>query len=204
MPAAALGLKGGAPRKYALTPQERTAKWHEARDRLAVVRQAHDDALARGGAAAVALLRLGGMESVETALARERALHAAAPAGRFAESRRQRKAAQASAAAEVLRLEADAAGSGGTRAARAGRRAAEAALPAARAAAEKAHAALPYVRRTVSEKRRRAKGRDAAAATTAVLDVLVAADSPDRKTRDGRREATARHRQLEAVRADVH
>ncbi|CAH0379701.1 unnamed protein product, partial [Pelagomonas calceolata] len=190
-------------RKYALSARERTAKWHEARDRLAVVRQAHDEAWARGGAAAVAELRSGGMESVDAAFAKERALHAAAPRGEAAAKTHRRKTAHASAAAEVSRLEADAAGSGRCTAARAGRRAAAKALPAARDAAEEAHAALPSVMATAATKRRRAKRKDRVVAAAAVLDVLVAAEPPDRETRDGRREALARSRQLEAAREDV-
>ena len=104
---------------YRGTKPERTAKWHDARDRLAVVRQAHDDALARGGAAAVAELRSGGMESVDAAFANERALFAASPAG-YAFNRRERSKAEKAAAEEnVARLQDAARGPATTTAARA-------------------------------------------------------------------------------------
>ena len=186
--------------------QRATAAWREAEARLKLVRGMWREARAQGPEA-VRLLREGRtatrhlpavekLESEDAAFAKERALHAAAPAGQSAARTHRRKTAHASAAAEVSRLEADAAGSGGTRAARAGRQAAEEALPAARVAAEEALAALP----SVYLKRSRAKLKDGARAAAAVVDVLEAAKPPDRLTRKGRREALALRGQLEAAR----
>jgi len=156
---------------------KRIADWRAAEARLAVVRQAHDDALARGGAAAVAELRSGGMESVDAAFANERALFAASPAG-YAFNRRERSKAEKAAAEEkVARLQDAARGPATTTAARAERRRATIELPEAEA---QAAAALTSTQRDgLSRKKREAKRREAA--TGAADDATAAVAAAERE-----------------------
>jgi len=166
---------------YALSRKERnrqrTADWRAAEARLAVVRQAHDDAWARGGAAAVAELRSGGMESVDAAFANERALHAASPAG-YAFNRRERSKAEKAAAEEkAVSLRAVARGPATTTAARAERR--RAANEVADAEAQAAAALTVAERDRQTRKETAAKRREAA--TGAADDATAAVAAAERE-----------------------
>jgi len=167
--------------------QRKTAAWREAEARLKYVREKWREARAQGPEA-VRLLEQGRpatrnlpavekLESEDAAFAKERALHAAAPAGYQARRREKSRADKAAAEEKVARLRAVASGPAATTAARAERRRATIELPDAEA---QAAAALTVAERD-SLRRKETAAKRLAAATAAADDATAAVAAAERE-----------------------